>query len=68
MKDIYKNTFSFAKEKIECNSLDADLNAQFPEKSFNALKENGYMGLLVPIEYGGKAGSIIIRRGNRAQG
>ena len=40
MKDIYKNTFSFAKEKIECNSLDADLNAQFPEKSFNALKEN----------------------------
>ena len=35
MKDIYENTFSFAKEKIECNSLDADLNAQFPEKSFN---------------------------------
>ena len=59
MKNIYENTFSFAKEKIECNSLDADLNAQFPEKSFNALKENGYMGLVVPIEYGGKGLTIL---------
>ena len=59
MNNIYNDTFSFAKEKVECNSLNADLNAEFPVKSFEALKENGYMGLLVPVEYGGKGLTIL---------
>lgn len=54
MSNLYNETFSFAQEHINPHTTEADNNAEFPLQSYQALKENGYMGLLIPKEYGGK--------------
>jgi alkylation response protein AidB-like acyl-CoA dehydrogenase len=59
MTNIYEKTIQFAKEHIEINTLEADLKAQFPSKSYDALKQNGYMGLLVPQEFSGQGFGLV---------
>ncbi|MDY0234140.1 MAG: acyl-CoA dehydrogenase family protein [Sulfurimonas sp.] len=59
MKNIYEQTIQFAKEHIEINTLEADIKAQFPSKSYDALKNNGYMGLLVPKEFSGQGLGLV---------
>ncbi len=54
MKYNDTKTKAFAKEHIDIHTQKADEEGMFPIESLNALKQHGYMGLLVPKEYGGE--------------
>lgn len=58
MNTIYDDTDAFAKTHIHPHTKQADEEGTFPIKSYRALQEHGYMGLLVPKEYGGQGQSI----------
>ncbi|MEE1802235.1 acyl-CoA/acyl-ACP dehydrogenase [Streptomyces sp. JV176] len=45
-------------ELIGRHARDVDREARFPIESLAALRTNGYMGYLVPTEYGGMGGSL----------
>lgn len=58
MNTIYDDTNAFAKTHIHPHTQKADEEGTFPLKSYHALQEHGYMGLLVPKAYGGQEESI----------
>lgn len=50
---------SFAEEKIAPNAAEADRNAEFPWKSFEACKEMELPALGMPAEYGGAGADMV---------
>lgn len=54
MKYNYEQILAFANKYVAKHTQEADEKARFPKESIDALKTHGYMGLLVPKEYGGQ--------------
>lgn len=53
MNSVYQASKDFAKTWIEPYTERTDKESRFPEESFKALGEQGFLKLLVPEEYGG---------------
>ena len=53
---LLDSTLAFGAEFVAPVTQDADLQGKFPKSAYDALKQKGYMGLLVPKEYGGLGG------------
>jgi alkylation response protein AidB-like acyl-CoA dehydrogenase len=53
MNHFYQEGRSFAKAYIEPYTELTDRESKFPEESFKALGEQGYLKLLIPEQYGG---------------
>ncbi len=52
-------TARFAQEEISPYAQEWDRNKGYPEEMIRKLGEHGYMGILVPEEYGGAGGSYM---------
>lgn len=46
-------------EKIRPNAIQREHEGKFPWDTFTALKEHGFVGLGIPIEYGGQGGGLL---------
>ncbi|TLD84519.1 acyl-CoA dehydrogenase [Helicobacter sp. MIT 11-5569] len=53
---ILDSAYSFGKEYVAPLTKEADEHGKFPKAAYDALRKEGYMGLLVPKEYGGLGG------------
>lgn len=53
MNQVYQESKAFAKSYIEPYTARTDEESRFPEESFKAMAEQGYLKLLVPEAYGG---------------
>lgn len=58
MSSVYEQVSEFAKQYVEPHTVRVDANGEFPKEAYAALKEQGYMGLVVPSTYGGKEKTI----------
>jgi len=50
----------FAKEHIEPHAQEWDRQSSFPDSMIKLLGEQGYMGIMIPEEYGGAAGTYMM--------
>lgn len=55
---FYDQVSEFAKINVAPYTDAADKCGEFPKSAYESLKKDGYMGLLVPSEFGGQARSI----------
>lgn len=53
MNHVYQEGKAFAKSCIEPYTDRTDKESKFPEESFKKLGEQGFLKLLIPVEYGG---------------
>ncbi|MBX7490594.1 acyl-CoA dehydrogenase family protein [Helicobacter turcicus] len=53
---ILESTLAFGKKYVAPLTQEADKEGKFPKSAYDALRKEGYMGLLVPKEYGGLGG------------
>ena len=57
---MFRNTvIKFAEERIRPNVKTWEMEGKYPDEYYRYLAEMGFMGLLVPVEYGGSGGSMI---------
>lgn len=59
LRHIQKISLEFGKENVAPYTESIDKDARFPKEAYNALKKQGFMGLLVPGEYGGSGGNCL---------
>ena len=52
-------TQKLGKEFIAPYAQEIDQKARFPKEAYEALKQQGFMGLLIPKEYGGSQGGNL---------
>lgn len=56
MSKIFNDAIEFAKKYAAPYTEDVDKNGRFPKEAYDELRKQGYMGLMVPKEYGGMGG------------
>lgn len=56
--DFVAKARSVAKETLKGNAALVDENATFPIQSFKSFKEHGFLGMMLPTEYGGKSSNL----------
>ena len=57
LEKLEEVTVEFGKAHIAPYTESIDKEARFPKEAYDALRNQGYMGLLVPKEYGGSGGN-----------
>ena len=58
-QELHKAFQEFCMEKIAPGAAAVDASAAFPKSNWTALAEQGYMGLMLPEEFGGKAQDLV---------
>ncbi len=56
MSKIFEDAIKFAEQHVKPYTEEVDKNGRFPKEAYNELRKQGYMGLIVPKEYGGMGG------------
>ena len=56
MSKVFDDAIEFAKKHVAPYTEDVDKNARFPKEAYGELRKQGYIGLMVPKEYGGMGG------------
>ncbi len=57
---MFRDTIrKFAEKEIAPNVKTWEKEGKYPDEYYRRLSEMGFMGLLVPVEYGGEGGSLI---------
>lgn len=56
MSKIFEDAIKFAEENVKPYTEEVDRDGRFPKEAYNELRKQGYMGLIVPKEYGGMGG------------
>lgn len=56
MSKIFEEAIKFAEENVKPYTEEVDRDGRFPKEAYNELRKQGYMGLIVPKEYGGMGG------------
>lgn len=59
LDNLISQTQEFGKRFVAPITESVDKEGRFPKEAYNALRKEGYMGLLVPKEYGGLGGKAI---------
>lgn len=59
LNNIDKLSFEFGKKHVHPYTESIDKEARFPKEAYSELKKQGFMGLLVPKEYGGSGGNCL---------
>ncbi|WP_101772422.1 acyl-CoA dehydrogenase family protein [Peptostreptococcus faecalis] len=59
MRKYYEDAKAFGEKHLKPFTKDIDVQGRFPVEAYNALRENGYMGLVVPEEFGGQGKDIV---------
>ncbi|MDR1911936.1 MAG: acyl-CoA/acyl-ACP dehydrogenase [Helicobacteraceae bacterium] len=54
----YEEVRELAKKSVAPHTNAADKEGRFPKESFEALREAGYFGLMIPKEFGGSGGTL----------
>ena len=55
----YEQVSAFAAANVAPHTVSVDCDGEFPKEAYAALKKDGYMGLLVPAEFGGSSKTIF---------
>lgn len=56
MTKTFEDAMKFAEQHVKPYTEEVDKNGRFPKEAYNELRKQGYMGLIVPKEYGGMGG------------
>ena len=56
MTKTFEDAIKFAEQHVKPYTEEVDKNGRFPKEAYNELRKQGYMGLIVPKEYGGMGG------------
>lgn len=56
---LFEDVSEFAQLHVAPYTVKVDREGTFPQEAYEALKKEGHTALLVPKEYGGRAGSIV---------
>lgn len=56
MSKIFEDAIKFAEQHVKPYTEEVDRDGRFPKEAYNELRKQGYMGLIVPKEYGGMGG------------
>jgi len=56
MSKIFDDAIEFAKKHVAPYTEEVDREGRFPKEAYIELRKQGYMGLMVPKEYGGMGG------------
>lgn len=56
MSKIFEDAMKFAEQHVKPYTEEVDRDGRFPKEAYNELRKQGYMGLIVPKEYGGMGG------------
>lgn len=59
LANVQTKAVQIAKEVVAPITQSVDKEGRFPKEAYDVLKKEGFMGLLVPKEFGGVGGSII---------
>ncbi|MGX2985356.1 acyl-CoA dehydrogenase family protein [Helicobacter sp. 23-1048] len=59
LSNVQSKAQQIAQEVVAPITQSVDKEGRFPKEAYNTLKKEGFMGLLVPKEFGGVGGSII---------
>lgn len=56
MTKTFEDAMKFAEQHVKPYTEEVDRDGRFPKEAYNELRKQGYMGLIVPKEYGGMGG------------
>ena len=56
MTKTFEDAMKFAEQHVKPYTEEVDRDGRFPNEAYNELRKQGYMGLIVPKEYGGMGG------------
>ncbi|MEI0604629.1 acyl-CoA dehydrogenase family protein [Brachyspira alvinipulli] len=56
MSKVFDDAIEFAKKHVAPYTEEVDRDGRFPKEAYNELRKQGYMGLMIPKEYGGMGG------------
>ncbi len=56
MTKTFEDAIKFAEQHVKPYTEEVDRDGRFPKEAYNELRKQGYMGLIVPKEYGGMGG------------
>ena len=56
MSKFFEDAIKFAEQHVKPYTEEVDRDGRFPKEAYNELRKQGYMGLIVPREYGGMGG------------
>ena len=59
LENLKQKAAEFGETFVAPYTESIDKEARFPKEAYDELKKQGFMGLLVPKEYGGSGGSCI---------
>lgn len=57
LENLEQKAAEFGKAFVAPHTESIDKEARFPKEAYDELKKQGFMGLLVPKEYGGSSGN-----------
>jgi len=57
--DVAEGIRQLATERVAPSAVAVDRNRAFPQQSLDALADGGWLGLLVPTEFGGHGGGLV---------
>lgn len=56
MTKTFEDAMKFAEQHVKPYTEEVDRDGRFPKEAYSELRKQGYMGLIVPKEYGGMGG------------
>ena len=56
MTKVFEDAIKFAEQHVKPYTAKVNRDGRFPKEAYNELRKQGYMGLIVPKEYGGMGG------------
>ncbi|TXJ38095.1 acyl-CoA dehydrogenase family protein [Brachyspira aalborgi] len=56
MTKTFEDAMKFAEQHVKPYTEEVDRDGRFPKEAYNELRKQGYMGVIVPKEYGGMGG------------
>src|SRR3954464_11673793 len=59
LAQLQKTVRKLAQDKVKPRARDIDLSGEYPQDLFDAFRDAGLLGLVIPEEYGGGGGGIL---------
>src|SRR5215471_9957162 len=59
MAELQQVVRRLAQDKVKPRARDIDLSGEYPQDLFDAFRDAGLLGLVIPEEYGGGGGGIL---------